>query len=103
MEKVLIQYKRNNKNELKGVVVSIGRGIVGWSLCHKNDIFSKEEGRDLAIKRALKLQHLQSQGLESGNMEAFNSYKEKFTNRIPQTMESTFEEMSHRSEIYFKQ
>lgn len=71
MKKVLIEYKREKshwspdivtedimilrktKSNIKGVVVAIGYGQIGWSLCDKRDIFNKERGIKIAIERAV--------------------------------------------------
>ena len=55
----LITYTRNPRNnQLNGCVVAVGdcdTGFrVGWSLCRKNDTFSKETARNIAIARACK-------------------------------------------------
>lgn len=80
--------------EKKGILIAIGAGIVGWSLCKQTnkdfDVFNKEIGIDLALRKAeiaSKLTHLQ---------------KESFYADVPQSIWEEFELMMERSYKYYK-
>jgi hypothetical protein len=83
---MICKYVRDDKGNRCGVVVAIGPGCVGWSLCHTNkDRFSREIGKRIAAGRA-----------ESGT-EA----------KIPNTpagckIPELFDELNNRSYRYYK-
>lgn len=57
MEKQVIQYIRDKKNNPKGVMVAFTEGeqiYIGWSLCSKYDKYDKHKGFDIAVGRAYK-------------------------------------------------
>lgn len=90
------------KGKKRGVVVALGAGILGWSLCninpgwspkkgyHPADIFDKEKGLDLALKRANIASSLTF------------SERENFYSKVPFSLLERFEHMSLRSERYFR-
>lgn len=87
--KVLLQYKRDNKGNIQGMVVSIGRNILGWSLCNAADKFDKAKGISIALRRAQKSSTLTL-------ME-----KEEYYLQIPQSLLDLAETMINRSKLYF--
>ena len=54
-KKILIKYVRKGGRRSRpiGVVVSTGKGQVGWSLCHEENRWDKNVGKDIAITRAI--------------------------------------------------
>ena len=50
-KKMLVAYVRKNRTPY-GVVVAIGRNLVGWSKCNKKDKWDKVKGLELAVGRA---------------------------------------------------
>ncbi|MGV8961887.1 MAG: hypothetical protein ACOH2V_00720 [Candidatus Saccharimonadaceae bacterium] len=89
-EKVLIQYKRNSKNQLTGVMISTGPGIVGWSLCSKRDNFDKNHGLNIALRRVFKSAMLST--LE----------KKEYYSKCPASLQDLLTNMLNRSYLYFK-
>lgn len=95
-------YIETVKGGKRGVLVAIGPGIVGWSLCnvkhgwdknghwHDADTFDKAKGIDLALKRA-KI----SEGLDLVGKTGFYS-------KVPFTLEKEFAKMVERSFHYFQ-
>ena len=97
------------KGERIGVVVALGAGIFGWSLCNKKeqlipiidvdgsvtfvrtagDTFDKAVGLDKALQRAKIAQSLDAEA-------RFSFYK-----KVPYTLSNLFEEMTERAEIYY--
>jgi hypothetical protein len=97
------------KGERIGVVVALGAGVFGWSLCNKKDqlvpvaetsgeivvisvpgdTFDKAIGLDKALQRA-KI----AQSLDAENRVSF--YK-----KVPYTLSNLFEQMTERAEIYY--
>lgn len=84
MEKILIEYYRNENGIRQGVVVSTGKNIVGWSLCNKKDKFEKERGIQIALARANKIS-------EGGTVK-----------KTPFTLQPLVDKMLKRSSKYFK-
>ena len=97
------------KGERLGVVVALGAGVFGWSLCNKKeqlvsvidvsgevtvitvpgDTFDKAIGLDKALQRAKIAQSLDAEA-------RFSFYK-----KVPYTLSNLFEEMTERAEIYY--
>ncbi len=89
------------KGKKKGVIVAIGDGILGWSMCntkpgwsrkegwHEGDKFDKVKGLDLALKRAQIAKKLDPVDRES------------FYEKVPETLIDMFEEMELRAQKYF--
>lgn len=88
--KVLIEYKRKSRRRPYGVVVAIDRNIIGWSICHKNDTFTKEDALRIALERAQAAQLLSIEDREK-------SYEE-----FPTSLLSIYQKMKERSAQYFK-
>jgi len=94
---VLIQieddvYERNSiviKGKPIGVVIAIAPGVIGWSLCNNDDVFSKEKAIDLALSRAFLAENM--------NHEVRN----KFYAKIPRSLDKLFAKMDERSQLYF--
>lgn len=89
------------KGEKRGVLVAIGPGIIGWSLCnvkpgwtngiyHEGDKFDKAKGIDLALRRAKIAQSLDLFG------------KTSFYQKVPFTLQEEFDKMIDRSFSYFQ-
>lgn len=76
------------KGEIIGIVVSLGYGIIGWSLCNKKDCFNFELGMDKALKRALIAASLN------------NRNRSSFYANVPTTLIQLFQDMEERS-MYF--
>ena len=49
---MIIKYIRDDTNRPIGVVVSLGDGSLGWSLCNPKDMWNKALGRKIALSRA---------------------------------------------------
>ena len=89
------------KGQKKGVVVALGAGILGWSLCntsegyipgkgyHSGDVFDKEKGLSLALTRAN----------IAATLNPVN--RESFYDKVPQTILDLFEQVEFRAEKYF--
>jgi len=96
--KILVQYvrKQGRKELLEdgtvklhrgkpvGIVVAVGKGKIGWSLCNKTDRWDKEVGKSLAIGRAI----------DDGRTEIE-------LRLIPSTVFPLYLDMVRRSEKYF--
>ena len=76
----LIKYVRDKNRNPRGVIVAVGRGMVGFSLTNKKDRFNKNLGISIAINRAY-------QG---------------FNVDIPKSIFEDFHNMIDRSQRYFK-
>lgn len=90
------------KGKKRGVIVSIGNGIIGWALCNTKDhwspkggwcqpdVFDKAKGIDLALQRAKIASKL--------------TYRERlsFYSKVPFTLKPLFDEMNTRSQKYFQ-
>ena len=93
------------KGKKKGVLVAIGPGIIGWSLCNTKehdleiipgveitvpgDVFDKEKGLSIALMRADIASTLSSKERKS------------FYQKVPFTLSNLFESVDERSERYF--
>jgi len=89
------------KGKRKGVVVAIGAGQIGWSMCntkpgwsrkegwHEGDVFDREKGLSLALKRADIASRLNRWERES------------FYTKVPDSIIDLFEEMDFRAQLYF--
>ena len=88
--KIIFQYKRNAKNQLQGVVLAIGPEIMGWALCSKHDIFNKETGVRIALRRALKSATLS------------RADKIKYYTTCPNSLQELFVKGLDRSVFYFQ-
>lgn len=79
------------KGEKKGVLVAIGPGIIGWSLCNnKEPQFRKDIGLAIALSRAEAVSKLT----------LFE--REDFYSKVPFTLQYAFDEMMERSFLYFQ-
>lgn len=87
---MIVQYHRNDDRSLKGIVVALDNGIIGWSLCNRRDKFNKEKGLEIAIRRAEKSSILTPAKLR------------KYYEAIPQSMRDTSYFVLERSKRYFK-
>lgn len=52
MKEIIRYYREDGKP--RGCLVAIGKDKIGWSLCHRNDGFTKELARKIAKGRAVK-------------------------------------------------
>lgn len=108
--KVILEYYRDNQGNPRGVVVAIGPGIIGWSLCSKYDVFTKEQAKNIALHRAVKAQTLSTLIEdfklydEDGNCtdELTCSKRDLFYEALPQSLFNTFDKVLQRSYIYYK-
>ena len=91
---------KTSKGLKKGILVAIGPGIVGWSLCKDSwsprsyvgpDDFNQQIGMHIALNRALAVQ-------EMGLVE-----KAEFAAKVPETLKKDYTEMIFRSFRYFKE
>jgi len=81
MEKMLVKYVRKGAQRKRvGVVVAIGNGKVGWSLCNKLDAFDKDQALSMAKTRA-----------ENGKV-----------NPVPQSVAVIYAEMVERADRFYK-
>ena len=56
MQNILVEYYRDKKGAPKGVVVAVkidNESFIGWSMCHRRDVFCKSRALDMAVGRAL--------------------------------------------------
>ena len=95
---VLEQVKGNKK----GVIVAIGEGILGWSMCnttsgwtrlgdfHEGDRFDKEKGISIALNRAKYVESLDEE-----------TRREYYGQNVPESLLELFVEMDERAVRYF--
>ena len=81
----------HKKIQKVGVLVSIGYGIIGWSLCHQYDKFDKDMAIHIAISRAEKA------------IEMSPSERELYYERIPRSIRKKFLKMCERSLKYYSE
>ena len=86
-------YRKKNKN-LKGVVMAIDHGIIGWSMCDPKDQFSKHEALRIAFERAKKSHRLFNEGSDEKLVEYYS--------KIPRSMIDLAIKILKRSEAYYK-
>jgi hypothetical protein len=85
-------FERNSiviKGRPIGVVVAIAPGVIGWSLCNQDDVFSKEKAIDLALNRAFLAENMNEE------------VRTKFYAKMPRSLDKLFVKMDERSQIYF--
>lgn len=90
MNKMFYEYYRKDNGNLKGVVMAIGKGIYGWSMCDPKDQFSKERGLNIAYNRALKARELNEEE------------RAKYYSNIPRSLRSLFNKVEERANRYYK-
>jgi hypothetical protein len=90
MNKMFYEYYRKDNGNLKGVVMAIGKGIYGWSMCDPKDQFSKERGLNIAYNRALKARELNEEE------------RAKYYSTIPHSLRSLFNKVEERANRYYK-
>jgi hypothetical protein len=90
MNKIFYEYYRKGNGNLKGVVMAIGKGIYGWSMCDPKDQFSKERGLNIAYNRALKASELNEEE------------RIKYYSNIPRSLRSLFNKVEERANRYYK-
>lgn len=90
MNKMFYEYYRKDNGNLKGVVMAIGKGIYGWSMCDPKDQFSKERGLNIAYNRALKARKLNEEE------------RAKYYSTIPRSLRSLFNKVEERANRYYK-
>lgn len=73
-----------------GVVVAIGDGVLGWSLCNSKDEFDKEKGLSIALHRAHYAGSLSIRG------------REEIYQKVPDSLIELFKKVNERSSRYFK-
>ena len=85
------------KGKKKGVLVAIGSGIIGWSLCNtgseyywEKDVFDKELGLHIALSRAEAV----------SKMSAVE--RAEYYDTVPSSIQEKFAEMVDRSYKYFQ-
>lgn len=88
--KVLVEYKRDEHRNPCGVLVSIGPGIIGWSLCSKHDTFTKRQALNIALSRASKME------------KASRTEKTEYYENMPYSLQQLAIKMIERSYAYFK-
>jgi len=87
---ILIEYKRKGFKRVTGVVVAIGPGIIGWSLCKHPDVFHKQKGFEIALGRAKRVAEL---GPED---------ETEYYDKMPFSLHDLALKMHERSVKYFK-
>lgn len=107
--KVILEYYRDSKGNPQGVVVAIGPGILGWSLCSKFDTFTKEQGKNIALHRAVKARNLsdlkkiyETTDEDGDILEYSSSEREEFYVTVPDSLVATWNKIMQRSYIYYK-
>lgn len=50
----LVEYVKDDKGRNVGCVVATGKNNIGYSICHREDVFEKNIGRKIATERAKK-------------------------------------------------
>jgi len=97
---MLVQYiKRGIKR--KGVIVAFTEPgteniYIGWSLCHPNDSFDKDIGKDIAINRAIKWHY------HIKNRNSLYDPKEINHLTVPISIDQQLYKFILRAERYFK-
>ena len=82
---------RTQRGDKQGVVVAIGKGVIGWSLCDEFDFFDKAKGIHIALGRAMHAKFFL-------DLEERSLYYEN----IPQSLEYLADDLYNRSMLYFK-
>ena len=77
------------KGKIRGVVVAIGPGIIGWSLCSKKDEYNHELGIHIALRRA-SINEVSGESIET------------LINKIPSTLHEEVLQIYERSLKYFQ-
>ncbi len=90
MSKIFYEYYRKDNGNLKGVVMAMGKGIYGWSMCDPKDQFSKERGLNIAYNRALKASELDEEE------------RTEYYSTIPRSLHSLFNKIEERASRYYK-
>ena len=83
------KYYRDKKG-LRGIVLAIDNGVLGWALCNKKDKFDKELAIRIAYSRAL-------DNLSKNPDGHFILYE-----GIPYSLKALFGEQYDRSLVYYK-
>lgn len=97
---MLVKYVRNAYGDKIGCVVALGKKAIGWSVVAKGDVFDKDLAKRIASGRAVKgTSHNLPQ-----RQDTFFINKEGVTLKMPirDVMLAEIEEMTNRSERYFK-
>lgn len=107
--KVILEYYRDNKGNPQGVVVAIGPGILGWSLCSKLDFFTKKQAINIALNRAVKARNLsdlqkeyETTDEDGDIIEYTSSERGEFYLTVPDSLIPTWNKIMQRSYIYYK-
>ena len=82
--------KQVQKGAKKGVVVAIGAGILGWSMCDDWDEYNNKKGLLIATRRA------------EASAKMTPEERIAFYEKVPQSLTETFLTMKDRSVTYFK-
>lgn len=85
------QYYRTKNGNPRGLIIALDKGIYGWSLCSKKDVFNKKVGTSIAMGRAQKAALLSDD-------ERFDYYQYS----VPNSMWELFTEINKRAYKYFK-
>lgn len=75
---MLVKYVRNDKRAKIGVVVAIGKGQVGWSMCHRLDKFDKAKAIKIAKGRADRGSNVTLPGAIFNDYNAMTDRSERF-------------------------
>lgn len=107
--KVILEYYRDSKGNPQGVVVAIGPGILGWSLCSKLDVFTKKQAINIALNRAVKARNLsdvqkeyETTDEDGDIIEYTSSERGEFYLTVPDSLIPTWNKITQRSYIYYK-
>jgi hypothetical protein len=83
---IIKRYTRNRKGQLNGCLVAgvvDGKVRIGYSKCHRNDVFDKKMARELATARMLKTE-------------------KDYTTTLPASMIEDLKRFTDRCSRYFK-
>ena len=86
MENSIIRYTRNRQGQLNGCLVAgvvNGKVQIGYSKCHRNDVFDKKRAKDLAVARMAKAD-------------------KDYTTTMPSSMVEDLKRFTDRCSRYFK-
>jgi len=103
---MLIKYVRDEKRNPYGCVIAFDRNNLSWSLCSKDDKFSKEKAKEVAIKRfqdSKKVGSLRFDYWLEWFFSMRDAYKGKHPNRNLESVLVELNLMQERADRYFKE
>ncbi len=97
---MIYEYIKNKKGNLVGVVVSIAKYKIGWSLCNKLDPFDKTRAIEMASGRAKKGRFWSRKKLLELN--GRDEPIPVIIRTVPDSVEKYFIKMEERAQRYYK-